>query len=351
MGAAQDTSLGDAADPDQLSADDQQQAAQAAHNLRNGFITLAVLVAIVVILGLAVPGLHGVAKVVSRMPVGWIAVAVALEILSCASYIIAFLQVFARAPIRWGARVALSELAFGTAVSLGGAGSLAIGAWLLRERGVPAAHIAERSAVLFLITSAINVLTLAVSGIALWIGILPGPQNPLLTIVPGLVGLGVFLLFLALPPISEHYAGKRDVGHLRALLLGTAESVRDTRKLLFTPDWKLIGPIGFLWFDIAVLWACFQATGHTPPLAVIVLAYQIGYLSNLIPVPGGIGVLDGSFVGLFVLYGVSATTSTAATVVYHAIALWVPATWGTIAFIILRRTKDRPLTLRTPRGR
>ena len=80
------------------------------------------------------------------------------------------------------------------------------------------------------------------------------------------------------------------------------------------------------------------------------LAYQIGYLSNLIPVPGGIGVLDGSLVGMFVLYGVNATTATAATVVYHAIALWVPAMWGTVAFLILRRTRHRPIDLRPPRS-
>ena len=98
-----------------------------------------------------------------------------------------------------------------------------------------------------------------------------------------------------------------------------------------------------------MLAACFAAAGTVPPLATIVLAYQIGYLSNLIPVPGNIGVLDGSLVGMFAIYGVSATLATAATVVYHAIALWVPAMWGTVAFLILRRTKDRPITLRPPR--
>ena len=84
-------------------------------------------------------------------------------------------------------------------------------------------------------------------------------------------------------------------------------------------------------------------------MATIVLAYQIGYLSNLIPIPGNIGILDGSLVGIFVLYGTSATLATAATVVYHAVALWVPAMWGTVAFVILRRTRDRPLELRPPR--
>jgi uncharacterized protein (TIRG00374 family) len=119
--------------------------------------------------------------------------------------------------------------------------------------------------------------------------------------------------------------------------------------MLLSRDWRLLGAVGFLWFDIGVLAACFAATGHTPPLAVIVLAYQIGYLANLIPIPGGIGVLDGSMVGMFVLYGVDATRATAATVVYHAIALWIPAMWGTTAYVILRKTKDRPLTLRPPR--
>ena len=81
----------------------------------------------------------------------------------------------------------------------------------------------------------------------------------------------------------------------------------------------------------------------------MVLAYQIAYLSNLIPIPGGIGVLDGSFVGMLVLYGVNATTATAATVVYHAISLWIPAMWGTVAFLILQRTRNHPLTLRPTR--
>jgi hypothetical protein len=39
-----------------------------------------------------------------------------------------------------------------------------------------------------------------------------------------------------------------------------------------------------------VLLACFAALGHVPPLAAVVLAY----LSNFVPIPGNIGVLDSS---------------------------------------------------------
>src|SRR5450432_1115933 len=160
----------DAAGPDGA----ENEAQEAGRSLWHGLISLVILGALVVGLLLAVPGLNGVARQVSHMKLGWVLVAVGLEILSCLGYVIAFLQVFDRAPIRFGARVALSELAFGSAVSLGGAGSIAVGAWLLVERGGEPTSIAERSAVLFLITSAVNVVTLVAAGLALALGVLPG---------------------------------------------------------------------------------------------------------------------------------------------------------------------------------
>jgi uncharacterized membrane protein YbhN (UPF0104 family) len=321
----------------------------ASRNLSRGLISLGVLIALVVGLLLAVPGLHGVAAAVTDMNFWWVGVAVLLEILSCLGYVLAFLQVFDRAPIRFGARVALTELAFGVAVSLGGAGSAAIGALLLVERGGPPGRVAELSAVLFLLTSAINVLTLALVGLGLWTGILSGPDNPLLSLLPAAVGTGTFVLFLALPRIGDRFVDTARPGRLRAVVREMSVTIRHTERLLFSFDWRLLGALGYLWFDIGVLAACFAATNHVPPLATIVLAYQIGYLANAIPIPGNIGILDGSIVGMFVLYGVNATVVTAATVVYHAIALWIPAMWGTIAFLILRRSRGQPLALRPPR--
>ena len=124
--------------------------------------------------------------------------------------------------------------------------------------------------------------------------------------------------------------------------------MRDTRKALLSPDWRLFGAFGYLWFNIAVLWACFEAAGHSPSLMVIVLAYQIGWLANVLPVPGSVGVLEGSIVGMFVLYGVKATPAAAASVVYHAITLWLPLAWGTVSFIRLRRDHSRRIG-RAPR--
>ena len=261
--------------------------AKASRRLRHGLISLGILVGLVIGLLLAVPGLHDVAHIVAEMPPGLIALAIVLEILSCASYVIAFLQVFDRAPIRFGARVALSELAFGAAVSLGGAGSVAVGALLLVERGATPGVVVRRSAVLFLLTSAVNLITLALAGFGVWFGILPDDRDPLLSLVPGAVGVVVFLAFLALPWATDRLVPEDRRGPIAVVLRTTAETVRATEQVLFTRDWRLIGAFGFLWFDIGVLVVCFWATGHTPPLATIVLAYQIGYLSNFLPIPGG----------------------------------------------------------------
>jgi uncharacterized membrane protein YbhN (UPF0104 family) len=174
------------------------------------------------------------------------------------------------------------------------------------------------------------------------------PSNPLLGIVPAAIGAVVLVLFFLLPRYVDRIVPRVGPGRLHTFLTETAASVADTRRLVFHPDWRILGAFGYLWFDIAVLFACFAAAGHVPLIAPVVLAYQIGYLSSFLPVPGGIGVLDGSLIGLLVLYGVGGTAATAATLVYHAISLWVPAVWGTIAFVVLQKTKRNPINLRNP---
>jgi uncharacterized membrane protein YbhN (UPF0104 family) len=325
-------------------------AADQTRRLRNGVISLAVLVALVTALLLAVPGLHGVAEKVSHIGLGWIVLALVLEILSCFGYVLTFMLVFDRAPLVFAARLAWTEMAFGAAVSLGGAGSLAIGAWVLKDRGAPMARVAERSAVLFLLTSAVNVITLTVFGLGLGLGIFDGPSNPLLSYLPGGVGVATLVFFLALPAAMERRTRSREPGRMTTILHGIATSIWSTARALLTPDWRLLGAVGYLLFDIGVLWVCLRATGHAPPFAAVVLAYQIAYLTNIIPIPGSLGVLDGSLIGMLTLYGTSATSAAAATVVYHGIALWIPSLIGTIAFIRLRRSASEPLTLRPPKA-
>jgi uncharacterized protein (TIRG00374 family) len=103
----------------------------------------------------------------------------------------------------------------------------------------------------------------------------------------------------------------------------------------------LIGALGTMLFDMAVLWVCFRAFGTSPAIGVLGLGYLIGQLGGNLPVPGGIGGLDAGLIGTFALYHEPLVATTAAVLVYHAISLWVPALLGGTAFVQLRRTLQR----------
>jgi uncharacterized protein (TIRG00374 family) len=127
---------------------------------------------------------------------------------------------------------------------------------------------------------------------------------------------------------------------VRALGDGVRETVRQLRHggpLLYT------GIFGYMLFDVLVLWAGFRAFGSTPELTIVWIAYLIGQLGNLIPIPGGFGGTEGGLIGTLALYGLSAVTSTAAVLLYRVIELWVPAVLGLVAFVQLRRLLRREL--------
>ena len=308
--------------------------------LRNGIVFAAVLSVIAGALVLAVPGLRTAVHRLGDVNPGWIAAAVALELVSCLGYVLAFALVFdapARGP---SARVAWAEMAFGAVVPIGGAGGIALGGWMLHQRGMSVRRIAERSAVLFWLTSAVNVAVLVLAGLALASGALPGPHNLLLTALPAGVGLLVLGLFMILPHGAHRLPPE---GRLATAARAAAGTVTATEQLLIRPRRRLIGAPAYLGADMAVLWCCLAALGVEPSPAVLALAYLIGYLPNVLPIPGGIGILDAGLVGALVLYHVPAADAVTAVLIYHTIALWLPTIGGTIAFIGARRDLHPPV--------
>jgi uncharacterized membrane protein YbhN (UPF0104 family) len=314
-------------------------------HFRRNLIALAVLVILAVGVIAAVPGLSEVTSRLADVNTAWVALAIGLELLSCSSYVVAFQQVFAHLPRGTATRVAWSEMAFQTVVPAGGAGGLALGGWIVHQKGASWGRIAERSTVLFLLTSAVNMLVLTVFGLLLALGVLPGPHPLLLGGIPAAVGAAVLVFFVALPRLLTSRVRARQWKHQRvkSALEGLAEAIRDTERFLLSGGWGTLGAVGYLVFDIAVLWICFLAFGNAPQLAALVLGYQIGYLAGAAPIPGGIGVLDGGLIAALVLYGVDATAAATAVLVYHAIWLFVPLVVGLGAFLGLERHLDEPL--------
>jgi uncharacterized membrane protein YbhN (UPF0104 family) len=316
-----------------------------AHRLRNGLLWTAGLLMLLLAIGLAVPDLRNVLERVAKAAPGWIVLAVLLEIASCLGYVATVRLVLHRGPrreVRW---LAWAEMAFGAVVPVGGAGGLAVGAWAMHAWGIAWSRIANRSAVIFLLTSAVNTAVLALAGLGIAVGLGARPAGIAYGLVPAGVAIAALAFFIAIPRVVTRAAPSARGGRIKLIFQRTASWVTDTEAIAFHPDWRLLGTVGYLVFDMAVLWACLRAVGTHPPLLALVVGYQIGYLATLAPIPGGVGVLEGGLLGALVLYGLPAAPTAAAVVVYHAIALWVPTIGGTVGFARLRGAVTRPGTV------
>ena len=101
------------------------------------------------------------------------------------------------------------------------------------------------------------------------------------------------------------------------------------------------GAIGYMAFDVAALAAAFAAIGVVPPIGVLLLAYVVGQLGNLIPLPGGVGGADGGLIAALVLYGTPLGGAAAAVLAYRAFQLGLPALLGGLAVLRLPGVVER----------
>jgi uncharacterized membrane protein YbhN (UPF0104 family) len=302
-------------------------------DLRRRLLTVIVLAVCVGAVVAAVPDLRPVAREIGEIKPGLAAVAVLLEVASCVSFVVIFRLFFAPMPAPVAREMAWSQMGSGALLPGGGVGSLAVGGWLLHLAGMPTRQILQRSSGLFFLTSAINVIVLAAGGLVLLLGIGGGPHDVLRSGLPIAVSVAAVIVVLGLPRAIQRVAGRfpaptwvQDIG----------TGIPDAQRVLLRPHWRLIGAWGYLLFDIAVLWTMLAAVGPAPPVAALIVAYLAGYLPNVLPIPGGIGILDAGLVGALGLYGLPLTHAAAAVLVYHAIAFWIPTLGGMLGYARLR---------------
>src|SRR5919108_599299 len=311
-----------------------------ASRLRRSLVVLAAVALVVVAAVVLLPGLGSLRSRFTGAQPAWLVLAVVLQLGSCAAYVLVFRGVFCRRMSwRTSTEIGLSELAANSVLSIGGAGGLALGAWILRRGGLTPDLIARRTVAFFLLTSLANVGFLALGGVALATGVLDGSPGLLLGLIPAVVAV----LAIALALGARQLAGVLARRSMRVRLAAAADAVGDgvdeALRLLRTGDLAILaGAAGHMLFDVAMLCACFSTFGNdVPPVGVLLVAYIIGQLGSLIPIPGGIGGVDAGLVGTLVLYGVDATDAAVAVIAYRGLLLSVPALLGLPALAVLRR--------------
>ena len=134
------------------------------------------------------------------------------------------------------------------------------------------------------------------------------------------------------PPGADHQRRASGCSPARSPSRSRAisDGVSDARALVTAGDWKLVGALAYYAFDNAVLWAAFHAYGRAPAARRVVMGYLVGSLAGALPLPAGLGAVDGGLIGALVLYGAPAAPAAAAVLLYRGISLSVPVVLGAI---------------------
>lgn len=327
---------------------------------RQAVIFGAFILSAVAFLYFVLPQLTGLGSTVHRIEGGdkwWIAIGVVFELLSFGGYIVLFRTVFVRGSRRidWreSYQVTMASLAATRLFAAAGAGGVALTVWALRRSGMEPRLVACRMVAFMVLLYVIYAASLLLDGIGLGIGLFPGGGSFAITIVPATVAALLFALTgaMALLPgdierrLGRWAAGSGRLAHwvARAVTVPAlaASGVRTAIDLIRSRDPGLLGAPAWWGFDICVLWASFHAFGAAPPFTVIWMAYFVGTLGNLLPLPGGLGGVEGGMIGAFAAFGVDIDLAVLAVLTYRGISFWLPTIPGAIAYFQLLRTVNR----------
>ena len=315
------------------------------------------VVSAVAFLYFVLPQVAGLSETWDRLESGnpwWLTTALLFRVGSYAGYMWLFETVCVRnhPRIGWKASylITMAGIAATRLFAAAGAGGIALTAWALRRAGLDRREVATRMVAFNVLLYTVYALALLVGGFGLYFGVFAGNAPFAITMIPAFVMAGAFVIVYttALVPgdVERRLAGwaeghgrfHRIVARLGAAPASLSEGVRMTVEIVRRREWGVLG--AFLWwgFDIATLWAAFHAfSGHTPEIAVIVVAYFVGMFGNLLPLPGGIGGVDGGMIGAFAAFGVDFGLAAVAVLTYRAFAFWLPTVPGAIAYLQLRK--------------
>lgn len=288
----------------------------------------------------------------------WIVLAAVLEVGSYAGYVVLLRGVLGADerltwPVSW--RLTLAGVAASRLLATAGAGGIALTAWALNRMGMSARAVAQQLATFFVVLYGIFMAALVVTGMGLSAGWLPGPSPFGVTVMPALFGAAVIggALALALVPSDARAHGRRRersgsgraarLSRLAAAAPATlGDGVRGAIALVRRRDPALLGALAWWTCDVLVLWAALHAFGASPPVAVLVMSYFVGQIGNTLPMPGGIGGVEGGMVGALVAFGQPAGLALAGVLTYRGFAFWLPTLPGIVAYVQLTRALNHP---------
>jgi uncharacterized membrane protein YbhN (UPF0104 family) len=266
---------------------------------------------------------RSLSKVGSAQP-GWVAVAVAAELISLVCYVALIRLLLQLGAVRVPFRALFSLTVIGIAMvnSVPGGQALSTIYWYEQLRR----YAVQRSVAVFalLVSSLLGIVTLvllAACGLAAGShGFAAQARFPVLAVAAAILIAAVLgrRQFVPAALWAVRHLGGRDVG--------PEQPVAANHLVLLL----VLGFLNWL-FDAAVLFAALTAMGQTIPVRGVVVAYTLGQLVSAIPIlPGGGGSIEATMSAGLVFAGGAGTAVVAAVLLYRIVSAWalVPLGWG-----------------------
>jgi uncharacterized membrane protein YbhN (UPF0104 family) len=315
---------------------------------RRALVWFGATAVLILVVYLLIPRLAGIEDTWHRIRDGspaWLAAAIALEAVSYAGYAWNVAAVSAVDNVvlglRRSAQITLAATAATRLLAAGGAGGIAVTTWALSRAGHGPKNAAKQVSQHLVATYAVFMAAVVLVGTALAID----GQDPLLSALPAVIAALAVAMFLVLIQAPDWLSRRLDTGpRWRRRLLAAPQALADgthfTVALVQRREPGLWGTVIWWAFDFATLWACFWAFGGHPDVAELLMAYLLGMLGNLLPLPGGVGGVEGGMVGACAAFDMNAEIALVAVLAYRAISVWLPALPGVLALATLRRAAE-----------
>ena len=317
--------------------------------LANSFKVLATLIVVYFII-LNIPGLRNAVDQLSEVEPALLAVGLALELIALFCYSgmtrVALGPAGHDFPVTRMFRIQLSTRALASLVPGGSAAGSALGYRLLTVAGVPGPDAGFALA-------ASGLASAVVLNFILWAGLIISiPIRGVNPIYGSAAVAGIILMGVAAAIIfgliegqarserifrwvarrfhfDEERAGEA-VRHLGGRMQELSADRTMLRRLVL---WSLANWL----IDAAALWVFLRAFGYSLSVDGLIVAFGLANVLAVIPLtPGGLGIVEGTYVPVLVGFGLPRATAVVGVVSYRIAQYWLPILLGGVCYLSLR---------------
>lgn len=296
----------------------------------------------------------------------YVALAVPMEVLSIAGYVVLFWAVYGAAArmgsahdadtparplsLKESMQLTTSRLALGDTLPGGGATGFAVQFWALARAGFTAAQISRTTTAFLVLSNTVMTVMIMVLGVLIGAGLVAGDLHPAITWIPAAGAAVVVAVILGFawkgrtfvpPGPDSRPALTGRLAKLRTTLREIGDRLPpgayDAMRIIRRPT-AVGGMLANPGFDFVAFYLGVAAVTDPIALPVMLLAYFIGQVGSLIPLPGGIGGVQGLAIGVLVAGGMEVHSATAGVLVWTGVALGTQIVWGMWQYWGLRKS-------------